>query len=64
MDVNEWDDIGDNFVVGEDGRVYTGRGSLVEGAHAAGWNTRSLGIAIIGDFTSKPIRTVYQHDNL
>jgi N-acetylmuramoyl-L-alanine amidase len=62
MDRNGWVDIGYNFVVGEDGRVYTGRGSGFVGAHAAGCNSRSMGIAIIGDFRSKSIRTVYQHD--
>jgi N-acetylmuramoyl-L-alanine amidase len=63
MDRNGWADIGYNFVVGEDGRVYTARGALRVGTHAAGCNSRSLGIAVIGNFTSKPISTVYRHDN-
>jgi len=61
MDVNGWADIGYNFAVGEDGRVYTGRGWTCVGAHAAGCS-RSIGIAIIGDFSSKPICTVNQYD--
>ena len=62
MNTNGWLDIGYNFVVGEDGNVYEGRGWARVGAHAANWNARSLGIAFIGDFTSEPICTVYQHD--
>ena len=61
-DVNGWADIGYNFDVGEDGRVYTGRGWSCLGAHAVPCNTRSIGIAFIGAFSSKPIFTVYQHD--
>jgi N-acetylmuramoyl-L-alanine amidase len=62
MDTNGWNDIGYNFVVGEDGNIYEGRGWSNQGAHAANWNSISIGIAIIGDFTSKPICIVYQHD--
>ena len=62
MNNNGWLDIGYNFLVGEDGRAYEGRGWTRVGAHAAGCNSRSIGIAIIGDFTSKPICTVYLHD--
>jgi len=62
MDTNGWLDIGYHFVVGEDGRVYEGRGWTRQGAHAGGCNARSIGIAFIGDFTSKSICTVYQHD--
>jgi len=62
MDGLGWADIGYNFLIGEDGRAYTGRGWTCVGAHAAGCNTRSIGIAIIGDFTSKPICTVLKHD--
>ena len=62
MDDNGWIDIGFNFLVGEDGSVYEGRGWASVGAHAAGCNTKSIGICYIGDFTSKPICTVYLHD--
>jgi len=53
MDTNGWNDIGYNFVVGEDGNIYEGRGWNNQGAHAANWNSISIGIAIIGDFTSR-----------
>ncbi|XP_013388318.1 uncharacterized protein LOC106157269 [Lingula anatina] len=45
-----WWDIGYNFLVGEDGRVYEGRGWLNQGAHARGFNSQSIGISIMGDF--------------
>ena len=38
-----WDDIGYNFLVGEDGNVYEGRGWDTVGAHAAPHNTNSVG---------------------
>ncbi|XP_077536154.1 peptidoglycan recognition protein 3-like [Haemaphysalis longicornis] len=50
MDKNTWWDIGYNFVVGGDGRVYQGCGFGVEGAHTLGHNRDGLGIALTGDF--------------
>ena len=52
MDSNGWSDIGYNFVVGEDGNAYEGRGWENLGAHAGGANTGSVGICVLGDFTS------------
>lgn len=43
MDVNGWSDIGYNFVVGEDGLVYEGRGWSTVGAHAPNFNSNSIG---------------------
>jgi N-acetylmuramoyl-L-alanine amidase len=51
MDTNKWDDIGYNFVVGEDGNVYEGRGWNAVDSHAVPYNRNSIGICIIGDFT-------------
>jgi N-acetylmuramoyl-L-alanine amidase len=51
MNNNGWADIGYNFVVGEDGNIYEGRGWNAKGAHAPAYNGRSIGICIIGDFT-------------
>jgi len=53
MDTNGWDDIGYNFLVGEDGNIYEGRGWNNQGAHVTNWNSKSIGICIIGDFTSR-----------
>lgn len=38
-----WSDIGYNFLVGEDGSVYEGRGWTTVGAHCYGYNSRSIG---------------------
>lgn len=50
MNERKWDDIGYNFLIGNDGRVYEGRGWNKKGAHAVGFNDRSIGIAFIGNF--------------
>lgn len=42
-----------SFLVGNDGRIYEGAGWHKIGAHTRGFNTRSLGIAFIGDYTSE-----------
>jgi N-acetylmuramoyl-L-alanine amidase len=49
-------DIGYNGLIGngrttEDGKFYPGRSPKEEGAHTLGLNTKSLGIALVGDFT-------------
>ncbi|KAG7211022.1 hypothetical protein KM043_016383 [Ampulex compressa] len=51
MDVNHWYDIGYNFLVGEDGNVYEGRGWDYVGAHAPNYNSQSIGICFMGDFS-------------
>ena len=50
MDSKSWDDIGFNFLIGEDGMVYEGRGWENVGAHTKGYNRDSVGIAFIGTF--------------
>ncbi|CAF0949690.1 unnamed protein product [Adineta ricciae] len=47
-----WVDIGYHFLVGENGKVYEGRGWNRQGAHAPGWNNDAFGICIIGDFST------------
>ncbi|MFD7558347.1 peptidoglycan recognition protein [Streptomyces sp. NPDC059835] len=51
-----WRDIGYNFAVDKCGTVYEGRAGGVSkpvmGAHTMGFNTDSMGIAVIGTFTS------------
>lgn len=49
---NSWNDIGYSFAIGGDGRIYHGRGYNVIGAHAPRYNNKSIGICLIGDWTS------------
>lgn len=54
MDANGWSDIGYNFLIDRFGRTWEGRaggmGNPVIGAHAAGFNTGSVGVSLIGNF--------------
>lgn len=50
---NGWNDIGYSFAICGDGRIYQGRGYNVVGAHAPRYNNKSIGICLIGDWTSK-----------
>lgn len=45
-----FDDIGYNFLVGSEGSIFTGRGFDKIGSHTKGYNSRTLGIALIGSF--------------
>jgi hypothetical protein len=51
---NGWDDIGYNFLVDKYGQVFEGRfGGIdrnVVGAHAAGFNNGSFGVALLGNY--------------
>ncbi|XP_058489182.1 peptidoglycan recognition protein 5 [Solea solea] len=47
-----FDDIGYNFLIGQDGRVFEGRGWGVVGAHSRGNNHDSVGIAFMGNFNN------------
>lgn len=54
-----WRDIGYNFLVDKCGKIYEGRAGgvtkAVLGAHTLGFNTNSMGIAVLGSFgTSRP----------
>uniref|UniRef100_A0A8C4Y1X7 Peptidoglycan-recognition protein n=1 Tax=Gopherus evgoodei TaxID=1825980 RepID=A0A8C4Y1X7_9SAUR len=53
MDSKGWADIGYNFLIGEDSRVYEGRGWSTMGAHAKNWNHKSLGFSFLGTFSSR-----------
>jgi N-acetylmuramoyl-L-alanine amidase len=54
---NGWNDIGYNFLVDKYGRIYEGRyGGIdrnVVGAHAQGFNTGSVGVALMGTYSSR-----------
>lgn len=59
--VNGWDDIGYNYLVAANGDIYTGRDpekvgifqDNVVGAHFCAKNTNTMGVCMIGDFTTK-----------
>lgn len=65
MDTRGWSDIGYNFLVDVQGRIYEGRGWLTVGAHAPDHNASGIGVCMIGrDGDATPaakasIRAVY-----
>ena len=61
MDGNGWSDIGYNFLVDVQGRIYEGRGWLTVGAHAPDHNSSGIGVCMIGrngDATSAATRSI------
>ncbi len=47
-----WCDIGYNYLVSRDGRVWRGRGAQTIGAHVENNNTGNVGVSFIGTYTS------------
>ncbi|MGM9842743.1 MAG: N-acetylmuramoyl-L-alanine amidase [Muribaculaceae bacterium] len=67
--VKGWKDIGYHYVVGLDGKVYRGRSEEDSGAHCAGRNGSSIGVAYVGGVgadgkTPKDTRTEAQKKSL
>jgi hypothetical protein len=56
---NGWNDIGYNLLVDKYGQVFEGRYGGVDrnvvGAHALGFNTGSVGVAVLGDYGKAPL---------
>ncbi len=59
VQANGWNDIGYNFLVDKYGQIFEGRyGGItrpVIGAHAMGFNAGSVGISLIGNYTSASV---------
>lgn len=57
QDANGWSDIAYNFLVDRYGRIWEGNGGGMDlpvvGGHAKGFNTGSVGVAVLGDLTSQ-----------
>ena len=59
--LTEWPDIGFNFLIGSDGRVYVGRGWKEVGQFSLFYNEKSLVVAFIGNYYNvKPPRASLQ----
>jgi hypothetical protein len=52
MDTQGWCDIGYNYLVSRDGRVWRGRGAGTLGAHVDSNNSGNVGISFMGTYTS------------
>ena len=52
-----WGDIGYNYIIAPDGRVFEGRygGEGVVGAHAAPYNTGTIGISLLGNYQDQDL---------
>ncbi len=52
-----WGDIGYNYVIAPDGTVYQGRAGEegVVAGHASGYNTGTIGIALLGNYEETPV---------
>jgi hypothetical protein len=50
-----WGDVGYNYMIGPGGRIYEGRDLAYDGAHVSGHNGGNIGIAMLGDYSDRPL---------
>lgn len=53
VNTNGWADIGYNFLVDKEGKIYAGRQDDTRGAHFSGHNSGTSGMALMGNFTTQ-----------
>lgn len=53
MNTRGWCDIGYNYAISRDGRVWRLRGPTTVGAHVANANTGNIGVLVVGTYTSQ-----------
>ncbi|XP_058442767.1 peptidoglycan-recognition protein LE [Malaya genurostris] len=58
IESRRWNDIAYNFLVGNDGNVYEGRGWQRIGAHTYGYNSLGIGISFVGCFMNELPATI------
>jgi hypothetical protein len=55
VEANGWNDIAYNFAIDRFGRIWEARGGGIDkavvGGHALGWNTGTMGVVFLGDYT-------------
>ncbi|MFW5852194.1 MAG: N-acetylmuramoyl-L-alanine amidase [Bacteroidota bacterium] len=66
-EIREWDDIGYNYLIAQNGVIYAGRDpgefpqDMVQGAHFSGNNAHTLGICVLGNYEEVSVPdTAYQ----
>ncbi|MGL5634711.1 MAG: N-acetylmuramoyl-L-alanine amidase [Sarcina sp.] len=55
---NGWSGIGYHFYINKNGEIFSGRPENAIGAHAKGFNTNSLGIAVEGKYGSETMNSI------
>ncbi len=54
VNTNGWADVGYNYLIAPDGQLFVGRGggNNVVGAHMCGYNSNTMGVCLLGTYTS------------
>ena len=50
---NNWSGIGYHYFISKDGQIFRGRPENTVGAHATGYNSKSIGVCFEGDYTTQ-----------